>query len=299
MATRPRRIVPGKTYLVTRRCLERRFFLRPDRKSEGNFPYVLAHYAQRHGIQIHAYCVLSNHLHLVLTDTRGRLPAFQQDLGSVLAKSTNACLGRWDTFWEAGSYSAVALENDAAVEEKLVYLLANPVAAGLVRHASEWPGHWSDPHRIGAGPVTIERPTEYFDDEGEMPPSAQLELTPPPGFEKDPTFVDRLLESLRRAEDSAAASLGRQGRSFMGVAKVLAQKFLAKPAPGEPRRQLNPRVACKDESKRVAALRQLAEFAHAYGEALDAWRKGKRDALFPPGTWLMRVLHGAPCADSC
>ena len=29
--------------------------------------------------------------------------------------------------------------------------------------------------------------------------------------------------------------------------------FFAKPAPGEPRRQLNPRVACRDESKRVEA----------------------------------------------
>lgn len=296
MATRPRRILAGKTYLITRRCSERRFFLKPSRKTEGIFPYVLAHYARRHRIQLHAYCVLSNHYHLVVTDARGRLPAFQQDLDSVLARAGNACLGRVDAFWEAHGYSAVELETDAAVEEKLVYLLANPVAAGLVRHARAWPGHWSDPRLIGGEPVTVTRPTQFFDPRGSMPPTAQLQLTPPPGLEKDPAFVERLLVALRRTEDAEAAALTGQGRSFVGAARVLAQSFFARPAPSEPLGKLNPRIACRSKWRRIEALQRLAEFTRAYREALDAWRAGVRDALFPSGTWLMRVVHGAACA---
>jgi putative transposase len=296
--TPARRIRKGTTYLITRRCSERRFFLKPSRRTEAIFPYALALYARRYGVQIHAFCVLSNHYHLVLTDTFGRLPDFQRDFDSLMARATNSALGRWDGFWERDTYSAVELVTASAVQEKLVYLLANPVAAGLVRKASEWPGHWSDPRRIGAPPVTIARPKAFFDEKGHMPRSVEFQLTPPPGFENDAAFVERLVESLSETEESEAVNLANMGRSFMGVARVLAQSFFARPAPGEARRTLNPRVACRNKWKRIEALQRLVEFRAAYREALDAWRAGMRDVLFPPGTWLMRILHAAPCAAS-
>ena len=298
MATAPRQILPGKVYLSTRRCSERRFFLKATRKAKQIFLYALAVYAQRHRIQIHAFCVLSNHYHLALTDPYGRLPDFKRDFHSVLARASNAYLGRWDAFWERTSYSAVELGTDAAVHEKLVYLLANPVAAGLVRHARDWPGLWSDPHRMGGEPYTIERPKRFFDEDGDMPAVAQLQLTPPPGLEGDPAFVDRVMESLRQAEELAAEKLEEEGRNFLGVASVLAQNPFSGPASGEPRRQLSPRVACRNKWKRVEALQRLEEFARAYKEALAAWRNGVRDALFPRGTWHMRVLHSVCCVGS-
>jgi hypothetical protein len=296
--TPARRIFKGTTYLVTRRCSERRFFLKPSKRTEAIFPYALAVYAKRYRVQVHGFCVLSNHYHLVLTDTCGRLPDFQRDLDALIARATNFALDRSDAFWESDSYSAVELVSAAAVHEKLVYLLANPVAAGLVRYASKWPGHWSDPRRIDAPPVTIERPKEFFDEKGQMPASVEFQLTPPAEFANDPTFVERLLESLREAEESAAVNLANQGRSFMGVARILAQSFFARPAPGEPRRTLDPRVACRNKWKRIEALQRLAEFRTAYRDALDAWRTGIRDVLFPHGTWQMRILHAAPCAAS-
>jgi len=305
--TPARRILSGKTYLVTRRCSERRYFLKPSRRTEGIFPYALALYAHRYRVQIHGYCVLSNHYHLVLTDTAGRLPDFMRDLGSLLARATNCALGRWDSFWEGDSYSAVELVTPAAVHEKLVYLLANPVAAGLVRHARDWPGHWSHPRAIGAPPATILRPVvrsgaedskDFFDAHGQMPPAVELRLSAPPSFEDDPSFADRLLESLHEAEVTAAAEMASQGRSFLGAARVLAQSFFARPASSGPRRELSPRIACKKTWKRVEALQQLGEFKRAYREALASWRAGLRDVLFPAGTWQMRILHAAACAGS-
>ncbi|WP_242392100.1 hypothetical protein [Anaeromyxobacter oryzisoli] len=58
--TLPRQVLEGATYLVTRRCSERRFFLRPSKDTDAIFRYVLAVAANRYGIQVHAYCVLSN-----------------------------------------------------------------------------------------------------------------------------------------------------------------------------------------------------------------------------------------------
>ncbi|WP_242393024.1 hypothetical protein [Anaeromyxobacter oryzisoli] len=128
-----------------------------------------------------------------------------------------------------------------------------------------------------------------------MPASASLRLHRPPGFESDAAFAQRLGKALRDAEDRAAAELEREGRSFLGAARVLAQKPYARPAPGEPRRGLNPRVACRTKWKRIEALQWLEKFGRAYQAALEPWRAGVRDVIFPLGTWLMRVQHAARC----
>jgi REP element-mobilizing transposase RayT len=297
--TAPRQVLPGSTYLVTRRCSERRFFLRPSQTVNDIFRYVLAVAAERYGILLHAFCVLSNHYHLVVTDPHARLPEFHRYLDGLVARATNCCLGRWESFWDPDSYSAVRLETASDILDKMVYVLANPAAAGLVRHGSEWPGLWSDPRLIGGSPLAVERPKEFFRERGPMPPSAQLQLSPPPGFESDESLVRALRQQLGEAEDRAAAELAGEGRSVLGAARVLAQKPHSRPAPGEPRRALSPRLACRNKWGRIEALLRLTEFVRGYRDALRAWRAGVRDVLFPPGTWLMRVQHDARCAAAC
>jgi REP element-mobilizing transposase RayT len=292
--TAPRRILPGSTYLVTRRVSERRFFLRPSRETTEIFRFVLAVMSERYGILLHAFCVLSNHVHIVLTDPHARLPDFHRDLDALVARAVNRALRRWEAFWGRDGYSAVQLETPAAIVEKMVYVLANPVASGLVRHGSEWPGLWSDPRRIGDDGVVVDRPKKFFRAGGSLPPTARLTLHPPPGFEEE-QLVPELLHQLRQAEDRAAAELSAKGRSFLGVARVLAQNPNTRPATAELRRTLSPRVATRNQWKRIEALLRLVEFRSAYREALDAWRAGVRDVVFPLGTWLMRVQHRVAC----
>jgi len=295
--TAARQILPGTTYLVTRRCSERRFFLRPSKRTNDIFRYILAVAASRYNIQVHAYCVLSNHFHLVVTDPHAKLPDFHRYLDGLVARAINFAIGRWEAFWDPDSYSAVRLETTEAILEKVVYVLANPVAAGLVRHGSEWPGLWSGPRQLGAVPIVTERPKEFFRVDSSMPTSAQIQLDRPPGFETEASFGEALSKGLRAAEDRLAAELGRDGRSFLGVARVLAQKPSARPATGGPRRTLSPRVATRNKWKRIEALLRLAEFRRAYREALTAWKAGVREVLFPAGTWQMRVQHAVICAS--
>src|SRR5512137_205449 len=105
--TAPRQVLPGTTYLVTRRCSQRQFFLRPSQTTNDVFRYVLALAARRYGIEVHAYCVLSNHYHLVVTDPHARLPDFQRFLNAFVARAINAHRGRWEDFWGPNSFSAV------------------------------------------------------------------------------------------------------------------------------------------------------------------------------------------------
>lgn len=296
--TAPRQILPGTTYLVTRRCAQRQFLLRPSVLTNSIFLYVLAVAARRFGVRVHAFCVLSNHFHLVVTDPEARLPAFEQYLDSLVARAVNASLGRWESFWAPSSYSAVALTSPEDVLDKTAYVLSNPVAAGLVRRAREWPGLWSAPEQIGGRALRVNRPARFFSPTGTMPEQAKLALVPPPGFHSVDEFANRLSAALVEAEERAMRQVASNGHGFLGAARVLAQKPFARPAPGEPRRKLNPRVAARDKWKRIEALSRLVVFLERYRAAWRDRRAGRNDALFPPGTYLLRVAHGVCCAPT-
>ena len=291
--TAPRQILPGRSYLITRRCLLRHFFLRPDAVVNEVFAYVLALAARRYGVQVHAFCVLSNHFHLVLTDPHARLPAFQQFLAAFVARALNAHLGRWEYFWAPCTYSAVALGSPQDLVSKAAYTLANPVAAGLVHAGHLWPGLWSAPDTIGTA-VRVQRPAHFFDADGLLPEFIDLELTVPAGFESAEDFRSQVRAELARQEQAAREEIP----TFLGVLRVKAQSPFARPRPGESRRQLSPRVATRDKWRRIELLRQLRAFLVDYREALLAWRESTADPVFPAGTYLMRVAHGVACAPS-
>jgi REP element-mobilizing transposase RayT len=291
--TAPRQVLPRTTYLVTRRCAQRQFLLKPSATTTNEvFLYVLAVAAARFEIQVHVLCVMSNHFHLVVTDPQARLPAFHQYLDSLVARALNASLGRWEAFWAPNSYSAVALASPEDIVDKAAYVLANPVAAGLVEEGRLWPGLWSAPARIGGEAFVIRRPKHFFDPNGNLPEIATLQLTPPPGFASAEAFREQLEAALAQREAQAVRD-ARGG--FLGVARVLAQKATGRPASGEPRRTLNPRVAARDKWKRVEVLRRLKQFLSAYRAAWAAWCDDRPEVQFPCGTYLMRVIHGAPC----
>jgi len=295
--TAPRQVLPGASYLVTRRCAQRQFLLRPSRATNQTFLYVLALAAERYRVEVHAFCVLSNHVHIAVTDPHASLPAFQQFLDGLVARALNASLGRWEAFWAPDTYSAVRLLSSMDVVDKAAYVLANPVEAGLVPAGSAWPGLWSAPERIAGEPFVVERPKHFFDPEGGLPDRVTLQLTVPPGFDSAEQFRRALEPALERREaDARSRRKGRGG--FLGVARVLAQKPFARPAPGEQRRGLNPRVAGRDKWKRIEALARLVEFLRAYRAAWNARQAGDRDTPFPNGTYLLRVLHDVPCAGA-
>lgn len=149
--SQPREIVQGGTYLITRRTLRRHLLFRPDTAITQLLVYALAVSTRRFGVQVHALCAMSTHLHLVVTDVRGVLPRFLQFFRRIVALGTKV-LRTWEgPVWDHEATSVVRLLTHAAVVEKIAYTLANPVAAGLVRHAREWPGAKVSPSEIGRG----------------------------------------------------------------------------------------------------------------------------------------------------
>jgi putative transposase len=295
--TAPRQILPGTCYLISRRCSQRQFLLRPSKQTNEIFGYLLAVAAERFGVAIHAFCVMSNHFHLVLTDQRARLPDFSQFLDSLVARAMNATLGRSESFWAPASYSAVALERDGDVIDKVAYVLANPVAAGLVRHGRKWPGLWSAPQHIGRGPLVFTRPGRFFRSAGarSMPDRAVLELAAPAGFGSAEEFRGAVLRALEEREDMASSRLAEAGLGFVGAKRAARLQSVAPASRADARGGIRPRVACRDRWARIGALARLRDFLRSYRRALLLWRAGFIEVVFPAGTYRMRVTYRAAC----
>jgi putative transposase len=279
------------TYLVTRRCSERRFFLRPDRRVTAVFEYLLGYCAGKHGIQIHAYVAMSNHYHLVLTDVRGTLPAFTQDFHSLVARAVNFLRDRWESFWDPEPTSAVVLLGDGAVVEKMAYVLANPVRARLVGRARGWLGATSAGMKFGRA-RRLGRPGKFFS-EG-MPEFVDLELVRPRWC----SWLDdrALLGSVERKVQELEVEHGELGPAI-GMQAVLARDWWDAPTSREPRGELSPRVAGGDRETRIGWLRAAAEWLCAYQAALGRFVEGAREVEFPVGTWAMCVRLGCRVAS--
>src|ERR1700733_14651755 len=98
--SQPRQILPNATYLITRRVILRHMFLRPDRAMTQILVYLLAVLARRHGIEVHALCAMSTHIHLVVTDVRGVLPVFLHAFHRMVAMCTKNYRGWNDVIWD-------------------------------------------------------------------------------------------------------------------------------------------------------------------------------------------------------
>jgi putative transposase len=244
--SQPRHILPGATYLITRRVLRRHFLLRPDSALTQILLYILAVSASLHGIQVHAFCAMSTHLHLVVTDVQGVLPHFLRDFHRIVALCTKV-LRKWEgPLWDHEPTSVVELLTPAAVIEKIAYVLANPVAAGLVEHAHQWPGAKVDVRDLGRGTFGATRPTDFLDPKNpQWPEQAWLPLPLPPTVPHDgaDAFRRQISHELDRLEAAAHAEMQKEKRRFLGAKQACEVSPDDRATSFEPLRALNPTFA--------------------------------------------------------
>ncbi|MGK4003940.1 transposase [Sorangium sp. So ce1036] len=301
--SQPRSIVPGATYLLTRRALRRHMLLRPDAAISQLVLYSLAVSARRFGVQVHALCVMSTHLHLVITDVDGVLPRFLQFFHRLVALGTKV-LRAWEgPVWDHEPTSVVRLMTPAAVVEKVAYTLANPVVAGLVSRACDWSGAKVLVDELGCGVLRAMRPDVYFDPTNpRWPDEATLALTLPPGIAQEDAdrFREEVAVELEGQEEQARMAMQRQGSGVLGPVRAGEVSPYRRATSFEPARERNPTFAVgrqQPEAWQLAADAVRA-FRAAYRDALASWRAGVRSAVFPVGTWCMRVLHGVRVEES-
>lgn len=288
--SKPRQIIPGSTYLITRRTAGRKYLLKPTPLVRQVFCYCLAHAAQTYNMQIHGYCVMSNHYHIVATDPDGKLPAFMSWLNEFIAKALNCVWGRWEYFWAPNTYSAVRLETADDIVDKLIYTLANPVKAGLVSDSSKWPGVTSRTIPFGAK-QSFQMPKAFFRKNGPLPETTSLILEVPDAFGQSPSGFKALInQHLNETETDLRINTKSQKKTFLGIAAIRALRHTDCPTSFEIKRNLNPHVASKDGDALRNALYRLKWFRSEYAAARERLDKGDATATFPFGTYGLKKL---------
>jgi REP element-mobilizing transposase RayT len=136
MARRPRIFAPGLLYHVIVRGNQRqKTFL--SRRDYQVYLERLARYHQKHNVTIYAFCLMSNHVHLLLECGREPLSKFMQGLQQSYTQYFNHYHDKAGHLFQ-GRYKAIICEKDEYLLELVRYIHLNPVRAKAARNAEEY-----------------------------------------------------------------------------------------------------------------------------------------------------------------
>jgi REP element-mobilizing transposase RayT len=299
-----RRQAPGQYYLITTRCHQARFFLRPDTNlNQAVLEWLTRAQRQFPLLRIIAVCVLSNHLHLVVHDQKGQLAAWASYFLGNLARAVNRLRERSGACFER-RYSAEPILDDEALLDRLVYTVTNPVKAGLCSRTDQWPGVVL----FARGSQREEIPVSWTDRDQERRERARAQRrgVTTPGSDSfrveaslviDPLFAERgrsrgtrLCLAIEAREAELAAERRRAGLRPLGASRVLSQSWHA--APRDPKRAPRPLCHAADPAIREAFREAFCVFVDLFREASARLREGVSIAFpdwsFPPGRPLVR-----------
>src|SRR5207244_3446281 len=143
---RPTRIqLPGGTYHVTARG-NRRQALFFDDADRDRFLGIFHRAACRSAWRTLAYCLMTNHFHLVVETPDPTLSSGMHYLNGLYARRFNERHGFEGHLFER-RFAAAVIGDDAHLAEVLRYVAFNPVRAGLCDHPADWP--WSSFRGVG------------------------------------------------------------------------------------------------------------------------------------------------------
>ena len=141
MARKPRLHVPGGLYhVMLRGNAGRDIFI--DSGDRLRLYDLFAEGTERFGYRVHGFCLMSNHIHLVIQVGEIALSHPMQNLAFRYAQWFNRRHGRAGHLFQ-GRFKAILVDADSYLLELVRYVHLNPVRAGLVRHPEDyrWSGH--------------------------------------------------------------------------------------------------------------------------------------------------------------
>ena len=154
MARKPRLFAPGILYHVIVRGNQRQKTFAKD----GDYQVYLeklAQYRQRYGVTIYAYCLMPNHVHLLLECSGSPLGKFMQGLQQSYTQYYNRTYHKVGHLFQ-GRYQAILCQKDAYLLELVRYIHLNPARSKLVASAGKYPYSGAQAYRSGKPTVIVD-----------------------------------------------------------------------------------------------------------------------------------------------
>ncbi|MDR7305705.1 REP-associated tyrosine transposase [Rhodoferax saidenbachensis] len=225
MARLPRLTLAGYPHHVIQRGNNRQ----PICLDTADFQFLLTLFyenARKFGVSVHAYVLMDNHFHLLATpSTDEALPKMMQAVGRSYVRYFNDRYQRSGTLWE-GRYKSTLIETDRYLLACMVYIDLNPVRAGLVAQARDYPwsshGHYSG---LQADKLVTPHPLVW-----------NLGNTP---FAREAAYAQLVQDGISQGQQAALTdavlrgwALGEEG--FLSELQKKTPRRLSKSSPGRP-----------------------------------------------------------------
>ena len=227
MARLPRPDLPGIPQHIVQRGNNRLpCFL--DDEDRQRYLQCLLDALVRFDCQLHAYVLMDNHLHLLLTPQQdGALSRLMQSLGRIYVRRFNQRHGRTGTLGE-GRYRSTVIDSERYLLACMVYIDLNPVRAGMVPASELYP--WSSHcHYIGLRNDKWLTPHPLLWSLGNTP------------FAREAAYADLVRQGLSRQQqqelsDSALQGWPLGGAGFLAQLRGQTERRLEKGRAGRPRK---------------------------------------------------------------
>ena len=161
MARQPRFILPGQPQHVIQRGNNRQPIFATTRDYDFYLEKLLKA-SKEHECQIHAYVLMTNHVHLLVTPTKiDGLSKMMQMLGRYYVQYFNYNYQRTGTLWE-GRYKACLISSEQYLLTCMRYIELNPLRARMVEEPGQY--RWTSYHHnaLGKADSLIEPHLEYY-----------------------------------------------------------------------------------------------------------------------------------------
>ena len=262
---------------------------------------VLARAARLYPVEIHAFCFLSNHFHLLMTVSGAdRLAMFMNYLNSNLAREVGREVGWRERFWGRRYQAILVSSEEAAQVGRMLYILRHGCKENLVRRPGEWPGPTSTEALLTGKRVRgtwFDRSREYElsrRNKGARPAETAreevLELIVLPCWRKLPLalYRARCSELVALVEAETDRRISATGTKPIGRDRILRQNPHSQPRGRK--KGPAPLAHAVSSAVRRGMRRRYVAFATAFRRAATCLRLGLVSApealrLFPPGSF--------------
>ena len=123
---------------------------------------LLREYAHKHDCRVHAYVLMTNHVHLLMTpDEAWGVSRLMKDVGQRFVQHFNAKHDRVGSLWQ-GRFRSSIVESREYFLTCQRYIELNPVRARMVPHPSLYPWSSYAPNALGHASLVVEPHDEYL-----------------------------------------------------------------------------------------------------------------------------------------
>jgi REP element-mobilizing transposase RayT len=292
-------------YFVTARAFQARMLLKPSDQVNEVIGGVLARAADLFQVELHAFVVTSNHVHLLVTAKGASLSRFMQYFLCNTSRKVGRLVQWTGSLWQRRFSSEEVLDDEAALG-RLQYILAHGVKEGLVHHPNEWPG-------LSCLKLLLEGGSQFYrffrwakrwangalvsgaEDLWSTQWSEQVELTlhPLPAW-RGLTVAQRASRVLALVKDIVREG-EQSGRAVAGVASIHSLHPHYRPAHAKK----SPRPLCHASTRtaRQSYLLKVRSWMSEFALASERFRQGDWEVAFPP--WAFRPMVPAEACAEC